>query len=70
MTQTLTLTLEAGTEGSSVRHTAQVSFPDAIAMRGVFGDLRLRTAQAVPPILLQLCGLLSWISAGVKSRWA
>jgi hypothetical protein len=72
VTRTLTLTPEVTTECSLIRHTT-VSFPDGVSMRGADGDLRPRTTRAAPPslhTLLQLCGLVSWISAGVKSRWA
>lgn len=72
VTPTLTLTPEVTTKCSLIRHTTRISFPDRVSMRGADGDLRPRTAQAAPPSLhtLQLCGLVSWISAEVKSRWA
>lgn len=73
VTRTLTLTMEVTAECSLIRHTTCVSFLDGVSMPGEDGDLRPRTTQAAPPglhTLLQLCNLVSWISARVKSRWA
>lgn len=72
VTLTLTLTPEVS-HYRGLLNQAYNSFLDGVSMRGADGNLRPRTTQAAPPILhtlLQLCGLVSWISAGVKSRWA